>query len=176
MRQFQNLTCFSIFVVWTNPLSSECAKTIIKMCRKQNLNITLQVFENKIFSVLYEHFGTEILNKISFWAWKNEKKIDFFRFSQNDPRLHIWSLGAFRRLWDISNPIPFHSWSFWSIFNHFFKIECSTLKMLFLLRWALNSFKCSKYEAISKSNLFFNFCRMNKPFEFWMRKDHYKNL
>ena len=37
---------------------------------------------------------------------------------------------------------------------------------------SLRSSKSFKYEVISKSNLFFNFCRMNKPFEFWMRQDH----
>ena len=121
-----------------------------------------------------DHFYKEFLTKISFWAWKNEKKNRFFRFSQNDPRLHIWSLVAFRMLQDISNPIPFHSWPFWSNLNYFFKIEFSTFKMLFLLIWALRSFKSLKYEVISKSNLFFNFCRMNKPFEFWMRQDHSK--
>jgi len=47
-------------------LSSECAKTIIKICRKQNFNITLQFFEKKNFIALYEHFGKEILKKISF--------------------------------------------------------------------------------------------------------------
>ena len=47
MRYFQNLTCFSIFVIWTNPSSSECAKTIKKICRKQNFNLTLKFFEKK---------------------------------------------------------------------------------------------------------------------------------
>ena len=37
---------------------------------------------------------------------------------------------------------------------------------------SLRSSKFSKYEVISKSNLFFNFCHMNKPSEFWMRQDH----
>ena len=100
------------------------------------------------------------------------KKNRFFQFSQNDPRLDIWSLGGFLRLCDISNPIPCHSWPFWSNSNYFFKIEFSTLKMLFLLIWALRSSKSFKYEVISKSNLFFNFCRMDKPSEFWMRQDH----
>eukprot|EP00493_Phyllostaurus_siculus_P023029 UN23363 len=39
---------------------------------------------------------------------------------------------------------------------------------------SLRSCKSSKYEVISKSNLFFIFCHMNKPFEFWMRQDHSK--
>ena len=78
--------------------------------------------------------------------------------------------------WGISGgfrDIKPHSLSFLTILkqsNYFFKIELSTLKTLFLQKWALRSCKCSKYEVIWKSNLFFNFCRMNKLFEFWMRQ------
>ena len=58
------------------------------------------------------------------------QKNRFFQFSQNDPRLDIWSLGGFRRLCDISNPIPCHSWPFWSNLKHFFKKEsCNVLRI-----------------------------------------------
>ena len=72
-RPFQKLTCLSVFKLLTRYLSSEHSKHILKASRSPIFDSTLSFFENKIFVLSTspnEHFGKEILTKISFGGSK----------------------------------------------------------------------------------------------------------
>ena len=84
MSPLRKRTCLSVFELLLKYLSSEHSKHILKASRSPIFDTTLSSFENKIFVLSTspnEHFGKEILTKISFGGQKIEKNI-FFQFVQ----------------------------------------------------------------------------------------------